>query len=55
MCCLCYFQPHILLTRIKEGTTEKERDELKRISIESNFTSTLLPIKTVGVQVKIIN
>ena len=42
--------PHILLTRIKESTTEKERDELKRISIESNFTSTLLPIKTVGVQ-----
>ena len=49
------FQPHILLTRIKESTTEKERDELKRISIESNFTSTLLPIKTVGVQVRIFN
>lgn len=42
--------PHILLTKIKDGTTEEEREELKRICRESNFTSTLLPIKTVGVQ-----
>ncbi|CAG2189486.1 GMPS [Mytilus edulis] len=42
--------PHLLITRIKDSTTEEEREELKRISSECNLTSTLLPIKTVGVQ-----
>ncbi|XP_063408520.1 GMP synthase [glutamine-hydrolyzing]-like isoform X1 [Mytilus trossulus] len=42
--------PHLLITRIKDSTTEEERKELKRISSECNLTSTLLPIKTVGVQ-----
>ncbi|XP_052082830.1 GMP synthase [glutamine-hydrolyzing]-like [Mytilus californianus] len=42
--------PHLLITKIKDSTTEEEREELKRISSECNLTSTLLPIKTVGVQ-----
>ncbi|XP_071146838.1 GMP synthase [glutamine-hydrolyzing]-like [Mytilus edulis] len=42
--------PHLLITRIKDSTTEEEREELKRISSKCNLTSTLLPIKTVGVQ-----
>ncbi|CAH1773036.1 unnamed protein product [Owenia fusiformis] len=43
-------KPHALLTRVKECTTEEEQAELMRISSANSYISTLLPIKTVGVQ-----
>ncbi|XP_061162674.1 GMP synthase [glutamine-hydrolyzing]-like [Saccostrea echinata] len=42
--------PHTLITRLKNSTSEQEQKELKRISEEAQLFSTLLPIKTVGVQ-----
>lgn len=45
------FQPHPLLHRIQNGLPENDIETLKSISTRCNFTSTLLPIKSVGVQV----
>ncbi|KAL3862338.1 hypothetical protein ACJMK2_008314 [Sinanodonta woodiana] len=42
--------PHALLNRVKNATTAEEQEELVRISQEESLSSTLLPIKTVGVQ-----
>ncbi|KAK3599124.1 hypothetical protein CHS0354_016386 [Potamilus streckersoni] len=42
--------PHALLNRVKNATTDEEQEELVRISQEESLSSTLLPIKTVGVQ-----
>ena len=44
-------QPHALLSRLKSRTSEQEQAELSSISESDAFTATLLPIKTVGVQV----
>lgn len=45
------FQPHTLLNHIKQSTTETEQETLLKISSTENLGATLLPIKTVGVQV----
>ena len=49
----CLFQPHNLLNKIKTSTSEKEQEELIKISQEDSLHATLLPIKTVGVQVNL--
>jgi len=43
-------KPHPLLHRITDGLSQDDINTLKTISSNNNFTSTLLPIKTVGVQ-----
>jgi len=45
------WQPHALLSRLKSRTSEHEQAELISISQSDAFSATLLPIKTVGVQV----
>ena len=58
----CYFPPllsslnqdHALLNRIESITTESERDKLSEISAKQKFTTTLMPIRTVGVQVLLL-
>jgi len=40
-----------MLSRLKARTSEHEQAELNSISESEAFTATLLPIKTVGVQV----
>ena len=47
-------QEHALLNRIESSTSEEERKKLERISSKQKFIATLLPIRTVGVQVSII-
>jgi len=42
--------PHSLLTRINTSSTEEEQKELIRITSKTVLHSTLLPIKSVGVQ-----
>ena len=42
---------HALLNRIENVTTEAERERLDEISARQKFMSTMLPIRTVGVQV----
>ncbi|XP_048775368.1 GMP synthase [glutamine-hydrolyzing]-like [Ostrea edulis] len=42
--------PHTLITRLKNSTSEQEQEQLKQISEEAQLFSSLLPIKTVGVQ-----
>ena len=41
---------HALLNRVENSTSEKERQELQRISLKQHLAATLLPIKSVGVQ-----
>lgn len=48
-------QPHSLLARVRNGTTPEEQDLLTAISNKYELTATLLPIKTVGVQVSIMS
>ena len=48
-----FFQPHNLLNKIKTSTSEKEQEQLMKISQEDSLYATLLPIKTVGVQVSL--
>ena len=50
---LYLFQPHNLLNKIKTSTSEKEQEQLIKISQEDSLHATLLPIKTVGVQVSL--
>ena len=44
-------QNHQFLSRVHNATTEDDREFLKIISKEYKLTTTLLPIKSVGVQV----
>lgn len=39
-----------MLNRVENSTNEKDREFLKKVSEEMRLTSTLLPIKSVGVQ-----
>ena len=47
-----FFQPHLLLSRVRNGASAEEQEQLKAISSKAELTPTLLPIKTVGVQVR---
>ena len=51
MKCLVIFQEHALLNRIESCTSEAERKKLAEISAKQKYVATLLPIRTVGVQV----
>ena len=42
---------HALLNRIEAATSEEERMQLEELSSHSQYVATLLPIRTVGVQV----
>jgi hypothetical protein len=46
-----HHQKHALLNKIENATSESDRSFLKSFSEKYKFTSTLLPIKSVGVQV----
>ena len=48
---LVIFQEHALLNRIESCTSEAERKKLAEISAKQKYVATLLPIRTVGVQV----
>ena len=48
---LVTFQEHALLNRIENCTSEAERKKLAEISGKQKYVATLLPIRTVGVQV----
>ena len=50
-CCFLFEKEHALLNRIESSTSEQERKKLERISSKQKFIATLLPIRTVGVQV----
>lgn len=50
-----FSQQHALLNRVENATNEVERAELRKISQRQSFAATLLPIRTVGVQVQIYN
>ena len=52
--CLPRQQKHALLNRIEGATNEQDREFLKTFSDKFKFTPTLLPIKSVGVQVRLI-
>ncbi|XP_074597987.1 GMP synthase burgundy [Brevipalpus obovatus] len=41
---------HALLNRVQNATSEEEREFLSKLSVKYQLTSTLLPIKSVGVQ-----
>ena len=43
---------HALLNRIQNVTSEEERAKLAEKSKKQKYTATLLPIRTVGVQVR---
>lgn len=45
---------HALLNRVESATSETERQLLKKISNNHQFSTTLLPIRSVGVQVCLI-
>ena len=56
MCLFLFFQPHALLNRVKNSISHEEQKWLEEISQNADsFTPTLLPIRTVGVQVRIID
>ena len=42
---------HALLNRIEAATSEEERTLLEELSTRNQYVATLLPIRTVGVQV----
>lgn len=44
---------HALLNRVESATSESERQHLRRVSSENHIAATLLPIRSVGVQVNI--
>ena len=46
------FQPHTSLIAIKNATSAEEQQFMKEFSEKNNVAATLLPIKTVGVQVR---
>lgn len=43
---------HALLNRVEGATSESERQELRRISSQRPLNAYVLPIRSVGVQVK---
>lgn len=43
---------HALLNRVEGATSESERQQLRSVSSRRHFAATLLPIRSVGVQVK---
>lgn len=45
---------HALLNRIEAATSEEDRQLLEELSNRNQFLATLLPIRTVGVQVSFI-
>lgn len=42
---------HALLNRVEGATSETERQQLRRVSSRRHIVATLLPIRSVGVQV----
>jgi GMP synthase (glutamine-hydrolysing) len=48
----CCFQNHALINRIENATSEEERRQLQVISSKNQLAATLLPIRSVGVQVR---
>lgn len=44
-------QKHALLNRVESATSEEDRSELKKVSSRQHIAATLLPIRSVGVQV----
>lgn len=42
---------HALLNRVEGATSEIERQQLRRVSSHRHIAATLLPIRSVGVQV----
>lgn len=42
---------HALLNRVEGATSEAERQHLRRVSSHRHIAATLLPIRSVGVQV----
>lgn len=46
---------HALLNRVESATSEAERHELIRVSSKNHIAATLLPIRSVGVQVNKYN
>ena len=50
---LTYIQKHALLNRVESVTSEEERLELKKASNKQHLAATLLPIRSVGVQVSV--
>ena len=42
---------HALLNRVEGATSESERQHLRRVSSNRHIAATLLPIRSVGVQV----
>lgn len=42
---------HALLNRVEGATSEVERQQLRRVSSHRHIAATLLPIRSVGVQV----
>jgi hypothetical protein len=52
-CICCYFQNHALLNRVQNATSEDDRRLLSEISCKQHMVATLLPIRSVGVQVSI--
>lgn len=42
---------HALLNRVEGATNEAERQQLRRVSSHRHIAATLLPIRSVGVQV----
>ena len=48
-----FLQKHALVNRVKSGTTEEEQAFLTAVSLKYKLVSTLLPIKSVGVQVRL--
>ena len=49
------FQKHSLIKKIEESISESERERLHSISVNNKLYSTLLPIKSVGVQVSFVD
>jgi GMP synthase (glutamine-hydrolysing) len=49
---LYFLQNHALINRIENATSEEERRQLQVISSKNQLAATLLPIRSVGVQVR---
>lgn len=51
---LNFLQKHALLNRVESATSEEDRVELKKVSSRQHIAATLLPIRSVGVQVSVL-
>ena len=47
-----FLQRHALLNRVESVTNDAEREILRKVSTKQQLAATLLPIRSVGVQVK---